>query len=64
MLKRSIGLLQTLRNSYEEVKEEAVSLAQVWGVSGDGEYSRRRASRVTRKIDEKAIDQLLTDPEQ
>ena len=32
MLKQSLDLLHALRNSYDEVKAEAVSLAQVWGL--------------------------------
>ena len=62
MLKRSLDWLQTLRNSYDEVKAKAVSLAQVWGVSH--ECTQRRVSTVPRQIDKKEIDQQLTDPEQ
>ena len=61
MLKRSLDLLQTFHNSYDEVKADAVSFAQVWGVSY--ECTRKRVSTVPRQMDEKAIDQRLTDPE-
>ena len=61
MHKRSLHLQQTLRNSYDEVKTEAVSVAQVWDVSH--EYTRRRVSTVLRHMDEKVIDERITDPE-
>ena len=54
LINKAIDEMKLLRNSFDEVKEEAVNLARVWGVNEKFQLKR---------LDEWAIDQRLTDPE-
>ena len=53
--------MKLLRNSFDEVKKEAVNLARVWGVNE--KFKLKRIKKSSQRLDEWAIDQRLTDPE-
>ena len=53
--------MKLLRNSFDEIKKEAVNLARVWGVNE--KFQLKRIKKSSQRLDEWAIDQRLTDPE-
>ena len=60
LLQKAGDRLASLRNSFEEVKEEACILGATWGVKT--EHSKKRTRVVPRQFDEKARDHRLEDP--
>ena len=60
LLQKAGDRLASLRNSFDEVKEEACTLGATWGVRT--EHSKKRTRVVPRQFDEKARDHRLEDP--
>ena len=61
LIKRAVDQMKLLRKAFDEVKEEAVNLAHVWGVNE--KFQLERIKKISRRFDDFAIDQRLTDPE-
>ena len=62
MLTSLITKLTVLRESWSDVKDEAIALATDWGIST--QFKEKRVSRIKRMDDELICDQRISDPEQ
>lgn len=62
MLTSLITKLTVLRESWSDVKDEAIALATAWGIST--QFKEKRVSRIKRMDDELICDQRISDPEQ
>ncbi|XP_050066091.1 zinc finger MYM-type protein 1-like [Aphis gossypii] len=61
LLSNSLSNLENLRNQFDEIKSEAITIAEKWGINTS--FSKKRNRQTKKFFDELCADQRLTDPE-
>jgi len=61
LLSNSLCNLENLRNQFDEIKSEAITIAEKWGINTS--FSKIRNRQTKNFFDELCADQRLTDPE-